>query len=74
MDVIALVPFLRAVRARERPEMTMVFSLFRDTAGLVPLAFFSVLLTFFDLTSVWAAVAAGLFGCAWLARWIPRGM
>ena len=74
MDAIALVPYLRAVRARERPEMTMVFSLFRDTAGLVPLALFSGLLTFFDLTSVWAAVAAGLLGCAWLARWIPRGM
>jgi MFS family permease len=74
MDAIALVPFLRAVRARERPEMTMVFSLFRESAGLVPLALFSVLLSFFDLRSVWLAVALGLLGCAWLARFIPRGM
>lgn len=74
LDAVCVVPFLRAVRARERPEMTMVFSLYRDFAGLVPMLLFSVLLTFFDMRAVYAAVAIGLFACAWLARWIPRGM
>jgi MFS family permease len=74
LDVVCVVPFLRAARARERPEMTMVFSLYRDSAGLVPMALFSLLLTFFDMSAVYASVALLLFACAGLARWIPRGM
>jgi hypothetical protein len=74
LDSVGVVPFLRAVRGRERPEMTMVFSLYRDMAGLLPPAFFAVLLSFFDLSSVFFATAAALMLCAWLARWIPRGM
>ncbi len=74
LDSVITVPFLRAVRARERPEMTMVFSIYRDAAGLVPLAVFSVLLTFFGLSSVFFAVGFGLLASAWLSRWIPRGM
>ncbi len=74
LDSVCMVPFLRAVRTRERPEMTMVFSLYRDFAGLAPMALFSLLLTFFDLPAVYAAVAIGLFACAWLARWVPRSM
>ena len=74
LDAICVVPFLRAVRTHERPEMTMVFSLYRDSAGLAPMALFSLLLTFVDLPAVYAAVAIGWFVCAWLAHWIPRGM
>jgi MFS family permease len=74
LDSVRMVPFLRAVRTRERPEMTMVFSLYRDSAGLAPMALFSLLLTFFDLSAVYAAVAIGWFICAWLAHWIPRSM
>lgn len=73
-DAVCVVPFLRAVRARERPEMTMVFSMYRDLAGLIPTALFSLLLSFFELGSVFAAVGLCLAGCAWLSRWIPRGM
>lgn len=74
LDSVCVVPFLRAVRARERPEMTMVFSMYRDLAGLVPTAVFAGLLSFFDMWSVFAATGLGLAACAWLARWIPRGM
>ena len=74
LDAVRMVPFLRAVRARERPEMMMVFSLYRDSAGLAPMALFSLLLTFFDLSAVYAAVAIGWLICAWLAHWIPRSM
>ena len=74
LDSVCVVPFMRAVKARERPEMTMVFSMYRDLAGLVPTAIFAALLSFFDLGSVFAATALGLAACAWLARWIPRGM
>jgi len=74
LDVVAIVPFLRAVRARERPEMTMVFSLYRDSAALAPMALFALLLTFFEMPAVYAAVALGLLGCAVLAHWLPRSM
>lgn len=74
LDSVCVVPFMRAVRARERPEMTMVFSMYRDLAGLLPTALFAALLSFLDLWSVFAATGLGLVACAWLARWIPRGM
>jgi MFS family permease len=74
LDSVVGVPFLRAVKARERPEMTMVFSMYRDLAGLIPPMLFSLLLTFFDLPAVFVATAAFMIYCAWLARWVPRGM
>lgn len=74
LDSVAMVTFFRAVRARERPEMTMVFGSYRDLAGLLPIALYSVLLTFLDLRSVFAAVALVLAACAYLCRWVPRGM
>ena len=74
LDAVGAVPFLRAVRGRERPEMTMVFSLYRDAAGLIPAAVYSLLLTFFDLSAVFVAAGLGALACAWLARYLPRGM
>jgi predicted MFS family arabinose efflux permease len=59
LDVVCVVPFLRAVRARE---------------GLAPMALFALLLTFFDIRAVYAALTLLMFVCAGLARWIPRGM
>jgi hypothetical protein len=74
LDAVGQVTFLRAVRARERPEMGMVFGYYRDAAALLPHAVAAPLLTFFGLDAVFLATAAGMFACAWLARWIPRGM
>jgi MFS family permease len=73
-DSVVVVTFLRAVKARERPEMTMVFSIYRDAAGLIPPIFFSLLLSFYDLRSVFIATFLLMLACASLARWIPRGM
>ena len=74
LDAVGHIPFLRAVRARERPEMTMVFGTYRDMAGLIPTAVFTALLSVLPLQSVFAATGIALFGVAVLARWIPRGM
>ncbi len=74
LDSVVTVPFLRAVRARERPEMTMVYGMYRDLAGLLPTALFSALLTFFDLRSVFLATGLFLVYCAWMSRWVPRSM
>ncbi len=74
LDSISMVTFQRAVRARERPEMTVVFVTYRDTAVLVSTGIYSLLLSFFGLWSVFAAAGLCLLAAAWLARHIPRGM
>jgi len=74
LDSVAVVTYLRAVRARERPEMTMVFSSYRDLSGLLPIALYSALLSVFELGSVFLAVSLVLAAAAYLCRWIPRGM
>jgi MFS family permease len=75
LDSVGMVTFLRAVKARERAEMTMVFTLYRDLAALIPFAVFSLLLALFDeLWMVFGVVSLGLLSSAWLSRHIPRGM
>ncbi|TDQ78503.1 putative MFS family arabinose efflux permease [Dongia mobilis] len=72
LDSVAVVTFLRAVRSFERPQMTMVFSIFRDAAALIPPAIFAVLLTFFPLWTVFLVNAGFALICAGLALKLPR--
>jgi MFS family permease len=75
LDSVGMVTFLRAVRTRERAEMTMVFTLYRDLASLIPFAVFSLLLALFDeLWIVYGVVSLVLVNAAWLSRHVPRGM
>jgi len=74
LDATTQITFYRAARARERPEMGMVYGYYRDVASLLPHTLFAFLLSFFGLDSVFLAIAAGMFACAWLGRWVPRGM
>lgn len=74
LDSVCMVTFQRAVRARERPEMTTVFITYRDVGALVSTSVFSLLLTFLGLWSVFAATGLWMVYCAWLARFVPRGM
>lgn len=74
LDAVGTVPFLRAVRASERDEMTMVFVTYGQAAQLGPMMLFSVLLSFVDLPVVFVVTAIVLVAAAWTSRWIPRGM
>jgi MFS family permease len=74
LDSVAAVTFLRAVRSWERPQMSTVFSIYRDAASVVPPAVFSVLLTLFPLTSVFIATAIFALVCSLLALFLPRSM
>jgi MFS family permease len=74
LDSVAAVTFLRAVRSWERPQMTTVFSIYRDAASVVPPALFSILLSFFPLPSVFVATAIFAFVCALLALFLPKRM
>ena len=64
--------FLRAVHPYERPEMTSVFTTYRDTSQIGPPAVFSVLLKIFALPAVFAAAGLGMAVMARYARFIPK--
>ena len=74
LDAVGGVPFLRAVRARERPEMTMVYVTFIQASQLLPTAAFAILLTFFDFPVIFVATSALLFWAVWISRHVPRSM
>jgi predicted MFS family arabinose efflux permease len=74
LDAVGNIPFLRAVRALERPQMTTVFRTYIDLSELLPSALFAVLLTFFGLASVFAATALLMLAIGLTARLLPRGL
>jgi MFS family permease len=74
IDGAGNLPFLRAVRAYERAEMTTVFATYRDVAQLVPPGVFSLLLKAFDLPAVFLAGGGALVVMARYARHLPRRM
>lgn len=73
-DSCANVTFMRAVKKRERPEMTMVYSTYSDASSILPAAVYSGLLSVFPLVSVFLSTGAAMFGFAWIARKVPRSM
>ena len=74
LDSVCVVTFLRAVRGWERPQMTMVFSIYRDAAALIPPAIFALLLSFFPLPVVFLVNATFALFCGLLALKLPRGL
>ena len=72
LDAVGNIPFLRAVRARERPQMTTVFRTYIDASELLPPAVFALLLTFFGLASVFAATGVWMLVVGLTARYLPR--
>lgn len=74
LDAVGNIPFLRAVRARERAEMTTVFRTYIDLSELLPSALFALLLTFFGLESVFAATGLAMLAIGLFARYLPRAL
>jgi MFS family permease len=74
IDSVAGVTFLRAVRPFERPQMSTVFSIYRDAASVLPPLFFSLLLSFFPLPAVFVANGIFAVGCGMLALRLPKGL
>jgi MFS family permease len=75
LDAVGNVPYLRAVRAYERAEMTAVYRTNLDLSDLLPAFVYSIILGFTGLGGVF--VALGLFSafCAWQSwRHLPRSM
>ena len=72
IDGAGNVPFLRAVRPRERPEMTTVYSSYRDVSRLSMPGIFALLLQVYALPAVFVTSGAMMIGMTWFARHIPR--
>jgi len=74
LDSLGNIPFLRAVRPFERPQMATVFRTYIDLSDLLPAALFSVLLSFFDIRAVFLAAGVWMLIAATVARYLPRSM
>ncbi len=74
LDGMGNVLFYRAVRTRERSEMTAVFVTYRDFGQLATPGLYSVLLAFFALPVVFSSAAAWMFIAGYFCRFIPRRM
>jgi MFS family permease len=74
LDTVGNIPFLRAVRVHERPQMTTVFRTYVDFSDLLPPALFGLLLTWFDLRAIFVLAGLGMLSMAFWTRYIPRGM
>ncbi len=75
LDGVGGIPFLRAVKARERVEMAGVYRTYIDMSDLLPAMVFSVLLLFLPLGSVFVTLGLVLLVIAALA-WVhlPRSL
>ena len=76
LDALGNIPFIRAVRPLERPQMATVFRSYADLSSLMPAAVFSLLLLAFNDNLAVVFLASGLFALAvgWVARHLPRTM
>lgn len=75
MDGLGPVPFLRAVRAHERPQMTAVYRTYLDASELLPSLAYFVLFHLGGFAGAFAGLAAVLAATGWLTRThLPRGM
>jgi MFS family permease len=75
LDGVGGIPFLRAVKARERAEMAGVYRTFIDVSDLLPTLVFSIVLLVFPIGAVfvvlglWLAIVAAL---SWI--YLPRSL
>lgn len=72
-DAVGGVPFYRAVHPHERAEMTSVYRSYMDMGELIPQLVYGVLLGFFGIGAVFAALGCLMLGCGALSwRFLHR--
>jgi len=75
LDGVGGIPFLRAVRHRERPEMAAVYRTYIDCSELIPAFIFAFALLFFPIGIVFVILAVALAVIAWVSwRYLPRSL
>jgi hypothetical protein len=75
MDGLGPVPFLRAVRMHERPQMTTVYRTYMDASELIPPLIYAAIFGFVGFTGVFIALALLLGGMGWVTwKYLPRSL
>ncbi len=75
LDGVGGIPYLRSVRAHERPQMTGVYRSYIDFSDLLPPLIYSFVLLAFPLGSVFYILGAWLAIVGFVAwRYLPRSM
>jgi MFS family permease len=74
LDAVGNIPFIRAVRPLERPQMTTVFRTYIDASELVTPSLFALVLTIWDLQGVFIVCGLLMAAFAYWPRFLPRGM
>ena len=72
LDVLGNIPFMRMVKPRERIEMTMIFSTWREGSQLLTPLLASLVLLFAPFEIFYVLLALFLFGAAIKASYLPR--
>lgn len=74
-DSLGSTAFMRVVRAYERPQMTAVYRTYLDLSELLPPLAYSLVLAFFGLGGVFAALGVFSAICGYYTwRYLPRSM
>ncbi|MDQ6438233.1 MFS transporter [Mesorhizobium sp. LHD-90] len=75
LDALGSTPFIRSVRAYERPEMTAVYRTYLDLSELLPPLVYSVVLAFAGLGAVFATLGLFTLVCGLVTwRYLPKSM
>lgn len=74
LDGLGGIPFIRAVRPHERPQMTTVYRTYLDVSELLTPMFFALFLTFADLGVLFVVFGLLLMTFAYWPRFLPRSM
>ena len=72
LDVLGNIPFMRMVKPRERTEMTMIFSTWREGSQLLTPLLVSTMLLFAAFETFYLLLALLLIGAGIMATFLPR--
>jgi MFS family permease len=72
VDVLGNIPFMRMVKPRERTEMTMIFSTWREGSWLLTPLLVSMVLLLAPFETFYLLLAAILFSASFMASFLPR--
>ena len=74
LDGLGSIPFIRAVRPHERPQMTTVYRTYLDASELLTPLFFGALLSVAELRTLFVIFGLALMSFAIWPRFLPRSM
>lgn len=72
LDVLGNIPFMRSVKPRERTEMTMIFSTWREGSELMTPLIVTLVLLVAPFEAYYVILAAMLLFAAWASSFLPR--